>query len=147
MEIFYNRRATQSRISPPQLLRHVGMLLGESFDVQLVNDCLVPGNARQAIVAPVKLRLDHLGKRRDCCRIASRIEHQRVPCQAARNYPGIGFKKDLAWIEAMTQRRILRSVNPIAIELSRSQARRESMPDVVCPFRKLNSTSFRFGLR
>ena len=42
----------QPGIASPQFLRNMGIELGESLDVQLVDDRLVPGSARWAIVAP-----------------------------------------------------------------------------------------------
>ena len=57
----------------------LGMLLGEPFDVQFIDDSLVPRSPRRPVVTPREGGIDDAGQRRKGCGIALGIEHRIVP--------------------------------------------------------------------
>src|SRR5713101_3235986 len=58
MKIIDDRWRRETGVSPAQLRRHFRVMGGEAFDVRLVNQRLVPGNARRRVVAPGERRID-----------------------------------------------------------------------------------------
>ena len=71
-QIIQGRLGAQPSVGAAELLGHFGMQLGETLDVQLVDDRLVPGRSRPAVVAPGERRVDHRGERGDRPRCRAR---------------------------------------------------------------------------
>src|SRR5262249_35859425 len=55
---------TQAGEGAAQLFRDAGVTLREALDVELMNQRLVPGGARRAVVPPGERRVDHRGQGR-----------------------------------------------------------------------------------
>ncbi|MNH45173.1 hypothetical protein D3C79_1075500 [compost metagenome] len=62
-----------------------------------------------------------------------------VPAQIAHQIPGIGVNQQLVMIKAMTIFRIVRPVDPIAIQSAGFQIRYIAVPDLVGIFRQLQT--------
>ena len=64
-QVLDGRLRGHARVGAAQLLRHVGMALGEALDVQFVDQCFVPGCPRRMVVAPGEGAVDHRRQRRE----------------------------------------------------------------------------------
>ena len=153
------RRRRQPRISAAQLSGHQGIQLREPFDVQLVDNRLVPGRARRTIVSPRKSRVGGHRQRRKG-RVVSLVErkilalvtepvtkHRIVPTHIATNRFGIRIEHDLMRIEAMAPLGLVRSMHAISIELARFDVGQIAMPDHVGMLWQQEPVSFLLGLR
>src|SRR6266511_2608282 len=119
------------------------MVDGEAFDVQLVDDGLVPGPVGPPVVAPGECRVDHLalGHAERAVAVvggeilapaADAITEMRVaPAQGACDRTGVRIEQQLFRVEAHAGLRIVRPVNAIAIEQPRSRVGEVTMPDLI----------------
>src|SRR4029453_15817342 len=94
------------------------MLLRETFHVQLIQNGFVPWRARGAIVLPRKSGVHDLSQRREARRGAFRIKNGGVPAQIARDQFGVWIEQNLARIESVPARWLVRPVNAVAVDLS-----------------------------
>ena len=123
------------------------MALGEPLDVQLIDHRLVPGYARWTIVAPGKGRINDHGEggiRRTVPVVKGQIgvgvphavgKKLVGPPDIAANRLGIGVEHQLAGVKAVALLRLVRAVDPVAVELPRQDLGQVNMPDLVGPFR------------
>ena len=106
------------------------MELGESLDMEFVDNGLVPWRARRAVISPGKSRInDHRqgGIRRIVTLVAGQIglgvayavaKEFVSPAHITANRPGIGVEHDLVWIEAVSLLGGVRTMHAIAVELT-----------------------------
>src|SRR3954471_3095258 len=132
----------ESGIRAAQFFRHIRMLLGKSFDVYFVDDCLMPGRAQETVVLPIEMRIDHARQRRNGRSVTIRVENIRMPTQITRNLLRVRIKQQFPWIETVTVEWLVRAVNAIAIDLPSTQVRTKAMPDLVCFLRQYQFTGF-----
>jgi hypothetical protein len=116
--------------------------LGEALDVDLVDDRVVPRDARRAIVLPVEGGVDDHGVRHR--RRAVRVVGHEVVVLLARREIGqdvggspldgpvdrlrVGVEQQLRRVEAQTPLGVVGTVDAIAVALSRSHAGQEAVP-------------------
>src|SRR5262245_52172563 len=63
LQILDDRRGAEPRVSAAILLRDLRVQLGEAAYVRLIDDGVVPGRARIAVVTPRERRIDDLALR------------------------------------------------------------------------------------
>ncbi len=126
-----------------QFLRHVHHLLREAARMHFVEDTVFHRRGRVAVIAPVESRIDHhaLGGRR---RVVARVHVQVALFLAERitvlpgrakegpiELPGIRVDQQLVGIAAPAVQRLVRAMHAQPVARPGSQARNESVPDVV----------------
>jgi hypothetical protein len=104
--------------------------LGESLDMEFVDNGLVPGYAWRAVISPGKSRInDHSqgGIRRIITLVTGQIslvvayavtKELVSPAHVTTNRPGIRVEYDLVWIEAVSLLGGVRAIDAIAVELA-----------------------------
>jgi hypothetical protein len=119
------------------------MLRGEPFDVDLVDDRVLPGDARRAIVAPGEGRIDDDRLRRSGgavppingeigIRVTDRVAKHRVaPADHPVDGLGVGIDQELARVEPVALGRRVGSVDSVAVTLPGSYLRLVDVPDLV----------------
>ena len=129
-------------------------LLGEALDVQLVNQCLVPGGAGRPIVAPGEGRVHDAAERaerRVVAAVQGKVgrgvaefvaEQRIVPMHLAANRLGIRVQDDLFRIEAVPVGRLVGTVNPVAVKLVGLNVGQVTVPDLVGMFAENNALGF-----
>ena len=132
----------------------IGMLLGEPAHMHLVDDAFVPACRGRTVVPPGEGRLDdhafqHVGGivAGVVGQIALGIAHAIAvmgvgPAQRARQSPGVGIEQQLVMVEAMAPRRIVGSVDPVAVDLPGAGVRQIAVPDLVGVFHQRNPLDF-----
>ena len=68
-----------------------------------------------------------------------------APDHVALEVLGIGLDQQFVWIEAMTFLRIIRSMNPVAVQQSRPRFGQIGMPDLVRPLAQRDCVALRAG--
>ena len=146
----------QPGVGPAFVLGNTGMELRHALDVKLIDDGVVPGRAQSSIVAPVERRIDHdaLGEE---CGVAAIVPAQIVVlrtgsvAQQALVRPNLTFYRFRVWIDQQFGGvvsepifRLVRSPRPACVPLSRAQARKIYVPDVVGA---LGNSDYRTGNR
>jgi hypothetical protein len=63
LQVFDGRFVGEAGVGAAEFLGHAGHPLGETLDVQLVNEGLVPGGARRVVVSPRERRVEHHAER------------------------------------------------------------------------------------
>src|SRR6185369_10337558 len=58
LQVFYRRRRGEAGVGAAELLRDFGMALREAFDVELIDQRVLPGCARRAVLAPAERGVD-----------------------------------------------------------------------------------------
>ena len=119
LSVLDHRRGGQPGVGAAQLLRDVGMALREALDVHLVDDRVLPGGARRAVVAPAEGGVDDLA--------AAEARAGSLPA----NQPSVRIEQHLRGIEAVSVLRVVRPVDPIAIEQAGPRVGKVAMPDEV----------------
>jgi hypothetical protein len=66
-------------------------------------------------------------------------EQSVVPFERADEGLGVGVDEQLVVVEAVARLGFVRSVHPVAIELTRPHVRQVTMPDLMCVFRQSDS--------
>src|SRR5262245_7365631 len=145
-----------SGIGAADLFGDIGHEVRVSLDMQLVNERLVPGGARRAIIAPGERRVDH-GSERGKGGVVARIEcqvvraganlvaEQRVvPDEVAADPLGVRVEHHLVWVEAMPVGGLMRTMNAIAVQLAGQDVGEVAMPVLVAVVGLLNALSL-FG--
>src|SRR6266699_3996549 len=132
-------RRRQPGVRTTQPFRDIRVELGESFDMEFVDNGLVPWRAWWAVISPGKSRInDHSqrGIRRIVTLIAGQIglgvTHAVAkefvgPAHITANRPGIGVEQDLIWIEAVSLLGGVRAIDAIAVELAGEHLRQIGM--------------------
>src|SRR5215510_12045743 len=127
------------------------MQLGEPFDVQFINNGLVPWRARRVVVAPGKSWINDYSqwgiggvvavvKRQIRFRVANTVGKKLIgPSHIPTQGFGIGVEHNLVGIKAMSLLRLEGSVHTIAVELAREHLWQIDMPDLVGVFRHNNT--------
>ena len=133
---------------PPHGFRNFRVANGESLDVGLVDDALVPFAAGAPVAAPGKGGVHHLTFGQPSGVVApveaevgvaraDAVAEMRVcPFQIAHEISGIGVDKELVRVETVAPRRIVGAMNAIAVELPRANVRQIAMPNLVRVFRQ-----------
>src|SRR5688572_23671275 len=115
----------------------------KAFYVYFIDQSLMPGSARRTVVSPGEGRIGDQPQRRKGGvvaiverQIASRIaelvaEHRVVPAQVTADRASVGVEHDLVGVEAVPLLRFVRAMNTVAVELSRHDVGKVSMPDQV----------------
>src|SRR6267143_4804629 len=124
------------------------MLDRDPTNMQLEDNCFFPGDLWTAILPPSKGRLDDPAFR-DLARIVAAVKRQirpltayavakqRIaPPQPAVQRLGIGIDQQLVGIKAVPIRRIVWSVDAVAVKEVRARIRQVSVPDFIGVFRK-----------
>src|SRR5687767_7579968 len=104
------------------------MLLGEAFDVQLINHRLVPWRSKWLVAVPRKCGIHDTGEWRAMRGVHSRSQYCILPLQVPRNGFGIGIEQDLGRIKTMSSRRRKRTVHSVAVDLPRLHPRQKAVP-------------------
>jgi hypothetical protein len=107
------------------------MLLRETFDVQLIQNGVVPWGVRGAIVLPCKNRVHDLSQGGEGRRVTFRIKNRGVPAQIARDQFGVWIEQNLARIESVPARWLVRPMNAVAVDLSCPQVGKKAMPHLL----------------
>src|SRR5690349_16737440 len=125
----------QPRVSALYFAGNVGMDLRKTLDVRFVDDRIVIGNFWSPVPFPIEIVVDYNGlwyKRRAVgsaqlqifLRIADFISKQGVvPFDGAANSFSVRINDQFCRIETMAVGRIVWSMNAVAVQLSRLQAR------------------------
>ena len=136
-------RSRQRGVLAAQALRHVGMQRRESLDVQLVDQRVVPRRRRAAILTPGERRIDDLalGHAEGVVALvhgeifalaADAIAEMTVaPAQIADDRFGVWIEQQLLRVEAKPFRRIVGTVNPVAVAQSGPGVGQIAMPDLI----------------
>ncbi len=131
----------EPEVGAAQVLRHVRMLRGESLHVAFVDDRAIPRDARRPVVAPGEggfdddaLRRDgravERGRRRVLVRLGGfEAEERRTETAGVTQRACVRIDEELARIEAMPARRVVRPVDAIAVELTRPHVGQVAVPD------------------
>ena len=156
LQVLDDHRVRERRIRPAHVLGDVGMARGEALDVRLVDHRVVPVGTRRPVLTPVEERVDdhrarHVGRAvarvGRPVRIAHRIaEHALVPGQLARDRLGIRIEQQLGRVTALAARRLVRSVDAIAVALTRPHARQIAVPAEGRRFRQVDALLFALGV-
>ncbi len=142
-QIIDDRHAGKAGIGAAQAGGHLPVQGGKTFDMQLVDHRIVPGNTGRPVILPGKGGIDHQAFRH----IRSAIpfieakiiviavdgitEQSVIPAQLPADILGIGVEQQLAGVETMTVFRLVGAVHPVAVMLSRPRLRQEAVPDLI----------------
>src|SRR5258706_21327 len=147
-------RSGERGVLAAQSLRHVGMLHGESLDVQLVDERVVPRRRRSAIFAPGERGIDDLALRhaegvvalvwREVFALAADAvaEMTIAPAQVAHDRLGVGIEEKLLRIEAKALRWIVRALDAGTVEKPGARVGQIAMPHLVGLLAKLDALYF-----
>src|ERR1700733_6333281 len=156
MEGFDYRTRCQTRIRPPQDLRNVGMRFGESLYVELINQRLVPGNTRWRVSPPSKGGVDdsvlrHPGgvvtpiKGQVFIFVSDPVSKVGVaPTDSPLNLLAVGVKKKFVVIKTMALRRRIWAIDPVSVQLSRTDLWQIAVPDHISLLGKPDAKRFTF---
>ena len=134
------------RIGAAQLFRNLRMQHRHAANMRFVNDGLVQRRGWPLLAAPVEARVDHRTDGRKRCavpvierkiavRVAQTIAEQFIrPFQLASDGLGIRIEQQLVRIEAQPRVRIVGAMHAIAVQLTRTYARKVDVPGAVRPF-------------
>ncbi len=139
-QVLGDRRVGEAGVRAAQLLRHVGMQLGEPLDVRLVDDRLVVGHVEPAVALPVEVRAgDHAERHvRAGVLVVARLrtlfevvaEHRRVPVDLTVGGLGVGVEQQLGGVAAQPLLRVVGPVHAVAVALPRLHVGQVAVPDV-----------------
>src|SRR5262249_36826545 len=143
-QVFDGRLGGQASVTSTQLLGNIGIELGETLDVQFVDEGLVPGDSRRTVIAPGEGRIHYYSQRGVGCTVAI-VERQVelrilklvgkqliVPPNVTTDQLGIRVEHELVGVEPVPLDGLERPVDPVAIELARQYIGEVSVPDFVC---------------
>ncbi len=134
------------------------MQLREPLDVHFIDDRLVRRDLWAAVVAPGKGFVEHGPQRRELgvvalverevrLRIVQLVaEHLVGPAPLASDRLGVRIEKDFVRIEPMPFGRLIRSMNAVAVDLSRQHVRKIGVPDHVGLFAEVDALRFLLGV-
>ena len=146
LDVVDHRRLTQAGVGTVELLRDLGVALGEAFDVRLVGDHVVPGHTQAGRFAvPVEALIDDdaFGDERRAVALVEGVvvrrlhliaEHGGVPRQIEGVGPGVGVEQKLIGVEAVARLRLVGTVNAVAVEGARMHAGQVAVKDLVGVF-------------
>ena len=148
-----DRRSRKARIRAAQPRRHVRMAHRHAAHVAFVDDGVVPGDTRRAVIAPGEGGIDHATLRGAWCAVAP-VERQvrfRVPGAVAevRVAPhqgtlqvlGVRLDQQLVGIEAMAALRIVGSVHAITVQQAGTRLGQIRVPVGVGALANVNALS------
>ena len=154
------RRLSRERfVGAALMLGDVGMQLREPFDVQLVDDRVVPRREERPIVAPRKRRIDHRGQRRVRCVVAiverqvfplvadAVPEHLVAPSNRTRDRFRVWIHDNFVRVESVAVLRLVRPVDAITVELVRARVGQKAVPHLVGLLGQLDCGRFFRGVR
>ena len=137
----------EPQVLAAQVLGDVRLGLGESLDVHLVDDGVVPGVPGLPVVVPVEVGVGHDRARREgtAVRVARRpVQISRdvgverlVPLRQPFDRPGVGVEKELGGIAALALGRHIRSVDAEPVALPWPDSRPVAVPDEAGAFGKV----------
>ncbi len=142
-QMVYGRRAAEAGIGTAQFRRNAAVERGESFHVQLVDECVAPAGPGLLDTLPVERGIDHPALRHRC-RVVPPVEGQVrtrrpdlvsemgvAPAQLADHGAGVGIEEKPVRVEAMS---LLGSVWPLhakSVQCSRRSIGQIPVPDEV----------------
>ncbi len=140
-------------ISPPDVLWNMGVKMGKPLDMGLIDDRVVIGDLWRMVVLPVVVLIDNDGFRRKGGavrgghnKVVSRgqiVTEQRViPFNRAGDRLCIGIDHHLVGVKPVPIGRLVRAMDPIAVQLTGFDSRQVGMPDLVRFFVQLYSICF-----
>ena len=153
-QIFDNGSGGQACIGSAQVRGNVGVAHGESFDVKLVDDGLVPGNSGRRIRSPGEGGVDHAILRHSGSVVAP-VERQilllvsdpvskvRVaPADGSLNLLAVGIEQKFVVIKTMPLLGSVRAIHSISVQLAGTHFWQIAVPDHVGLLGKRNAKSF-----
>ena len=149
-------RARHAGIGAAQGLGHRGMPPREALHVRLVDDGIFPRRAAARGAPPGEGRIDDAGLEVERGAVAlvegevvvrfDLIAEQRgIPLQLTDHLPGIGVEQELVGIEAMAGRRLVGTMNAIAVDRARPRIGKVAVPDFVGVFRQHDALDLAFA--
>ena len=137
----------------PDILGHIPAQHAETAHVHLINDGALPGRSGPPIVAPGKGRINNTAlehRRRAVTVVEGQVvaalhfvpEQGRPPLQLPDNRFGIGVEQQLVRVETMPCIRLVRAMNPIAVDRARARIGQKSVPHLIGVFGQRNPLEF-----
>src|ERR1019366_9796425 len=136
--------------------RNVRMAHGESFDVELIDQGIVPRDLGWCIRLPGESGVDHsvLGhshgivapvKRQVLLLVSDPVSEVGVaPPDGSLNLLAIGVEQELVMIKTMALLRGVGAIHPVSVQLARTYFRQIAVPDHVSLFADLDTKSLTF---
>ena len=128
LQVLDHHGVGQRGVGAADLLGDVRVGHGEALDVRLVDDRLVVGRARVAVVLPVEERADHdrLHHVRGAVELVALLrvlevvaEQRLVPVGRTLDRLGVGVEQQLGGVAPLPLRRVVGAVDPEAVALAR----------------------------
>ncbi len=140
LEVVDAGRMGEAGVGAAEVLGHVGIALGEAFDVYLVDDGVGERNLGRAVVAPVEVVIDDdgFGDAGGVVLVAALEivaglhlvgEHGAVPVDLAADGLGVGIDEELGGVEAVAFLGLPRAVDAEAVALAGADVAEEAVPD------------------
>ncbi len=149
LQVLDGRIRCQPAVPAAQLVGHVGMLLGEALDVDLVDDRSLPGGARLPVLTPVEGAVHHHAarrlrrrvplvriRRRQALGVHSVADLQRGRVDRAGHAPRVRVEQQLGRVEPMPVRRRPRAGDAVAVVLAGPDVGQVGVPHVVRTLRQ-----------
>ena len=137
-EIVDDGRVADGGVGAADLLRHARVRLGEALDVRLVDDGVVVGQIRGAVVAPVEGRVGHHGQHRVAEAVHGVVrlvvvveavaEQGLVAVDLAVDRLGVRVKQQLGRIAPVPLIGLVGPVDPEAVALAGTDSRQVAVP-------------------
>ena len=130
LQVLDHHRVGERGVGAADLLGDVRVGHGEALDVRLVDDRLVVGRARVAVVLPVEERVDHdrLHHVRGAVELVALVrvlevvaEQRLVPVGRALDRLGVGVEQQLGGVAPLPLRRVVGPVHAEAVALARAR--------------------------
>ena len=134
-------------IGAAQIFWDFRMELREAFHVEFIDDRIVPCGARGWASIPIKGDLAHSPERSKRTAIQKGIADGGMPLQFPSDAFSIWVEQEFAGIEAMSGSGIIRTINPVAIDLIQFREGNLAMPDLIGFFRQGNACDLVRGVR
>ncbi len=138
-EVRGDSRVRQPGVRAAQALRHFRVALRQSLDVRLVDDRLVVGDVERVVALPVEERVDDHpeGHVPHGVVVVARVgitevvaEQRLVPVDLAGRGLGVGVEQQLVGVAPKAALGVPRTVDAVAVALSRLDLRQVAVPDV-----------------
>ena len=149
-----DRRGGEPRVGAAQRRRHLRMAHGHAAHMHFVDDRVMPGRARRAVIAPGERGIDDaaLGRaggavtfveRQVQLRVGGVVAEVRIaPAHPPRQQPRIRFDQQFVGIEAVAALRIVRAVAAIAVQQAGTRLGQVAVPDLVGVFVQRDALHF-----
>ncbi len=139
-QVAHDRRMRHSAVRAAQRLRHVGVKLGQPFDMRFVDHRASHRHTRRLVAFPIEARVDHQATRSPERRRARRAqigfwvaqlvgETSVIPTFDTVERSRVRIENDDVRVETVTAAGIIRPVHTVAVALADTQARHVRVPD------------------